>query len=171
MNKRKDKQRNEQKANQQLALTNQSNNVSAIDSKKEKEEKFDPFKRTGCLFGALVREVRIRNGYSTKLLFNILFNNYYLTNKVEHRYSQYFSDIRDGLNLHCLISFFFIFTVCVAPALCFGGILGKLLLLKKKRNENNLNNSNAYFCFSGKNGEMVRSKRNVVGNGVEWGVF
>jgi len=69
MNKRKDKQRNEQKANQQLALTNQSNNVSAIDSKKEKEEKFDPFKRTGCLFGALVREVGIRNGYSTTKYF------------------------------------------------------------------------------------------------------
>lgn len=99
MNKRKDKQRNEQKVNQQLALVNKPNNLPTNDLKKEKEEKFDPFKRTGCLFGALLREVK-------------------------HRYSQYFSDIRDGLNLHCLISFFFIFTVCVAPALCFGGILG-----------------------------------------------
>jgi hypothetical protein len=27
--------------------------------------------------------------------------------------------------VHCMIAIFFIFTVCVAPALCFGGILGK----------------------------------------------
>ena len=100
MNKRKDKQKDEHKVNQQLALTNKPNNLPSNDLRREKEEKFDPFKRTGCLFGALWREVK-------------------------HRYSQYFSDIRDGLNLHCLISFFFIFTVCVAPALCFGGILGK----------------------------------------------
>ncbi len=99
MNKRKNKQKNEQKVHQQLALDNKPADLPTKDSKKEKEEQFNPFKRTGCLFGALAGEVK-------------------------HRYSQYFSDIRDGLNLHCLISFFFIFTVCVAPALCFGGILG-----------------------------------------------
>ena len=61
---------------------------------------FDPFKRTGRAFGALRKEICTR-------------------------YAHYFSDIRDGLNMNCLISFVFIFTVCIAPALCFGGILGK----------------------------------------------
>lgn len=60
---------------------------------------FDPFKRSGHLFGALF-------------------------NEINHRYSKYFSDIKDGFNLHCMIATIFIFTVCVAPALCFGGILG-----------------------------------------------
>jgi hypothetical protein len=90
-----------------------SNNSRAIENKKiTKENKkgelnaktkankaeFDPFKRTGSPFGTLRKEIY-------------------------KRYSNYFSDIRDGLNMNCLISFIFIFTVCIAPALCFGGIL------------------------------------------------
>ena len=65
------------------------------------DEEFDPFKRTGCPFGSLFKEI-------------------------QYRYSKYWSDIYDGLNLHCFIAIVFIFTVCFAPALCFGGILGKL---------------------------------------------
>jgi ATP-dependent exoDNAse (exonuclease V) alpha subunit len=74
-------------------------------SKKEKEtqpilvDKFDPFKRTGTMFGCLFKEIK-------------------------YRYSKYLTDIADGLNVHCLIASVFIFTVCIAPALCFGGILG-----------------------------------------------
>ena len=63
------------------------------------EDTFDPFKRTGCPFGSLFSEIK-------------------------HRYKKYLSDIQDGLNLHCFISSVFLFTVCVAPALCFGGLLG-----------------------------------------------
>jgi solute carrier family 4 anion exchanger 3 len=66
--------------------------------KNQIDEDFDPFKRTGRMFGSLKSEVK-------------------------HRYSKYLSDIQDGLTLHCFIAFVFIFTVCVAPALCFGGIL------------------------------------------------
>lgn len=65
-----------------------------------KEKEFDPFERTRKPFGCLINEIK-------------------------HRYSKYFSDIADGLNLHCMIAFCFIFTVCFAPALCFGGILGE----------------------------------------------
>ncbi len=62
------------------------------------KKKFDTFKRTGFPFGTLLYEIK-------------------------HRYSEYFDDIKDGLNLHCFIAFICIFTVCIAPGLCFGGIL------------------------------------------------
>lgn len=80
------------------SVTGDINKKKSIFSDLE-EKGFDPFKRTGCPFGSLVKEV-------------------------EYRYSKYFSDIFDGLNLHCFIATIFGFTVCVAPALCFGGILG-----------------------------------------------
>jgi hypothetical protein len=73
-------------------------NESIISEREVEKEQFDPFKRTGCLFGSTVNEIK-------------------------RRYRKYFSDIRDGLNIHCLVAFIFIFTVCLAPALCFGGIL------------------------------------------------
>lgn len=82
---------------------NHHNHVEAglmlSDEPYKEEEVFDPFKRTGKPFGALFKEIR-------------------------YRYKKYLSDIRDGLNLHCMIAFVFIFTVCVVPALSFGGILG-----------------------------------------------
>jgi hypothetical protein len=61
----------------------------------------DPFQKTGRLFGNLVNELK-------------------------YRYSFYWSDFKDGLNIHCLIAFIFIFTVCIATALSFGGILGNI---------------------------------------------
>lgn len=63
------------------------------------DDQFNPFRRTGCLFGSLCKEIK-------------------------YRYSKYPSDFKDALNVHCLIAFVFIFTVCIAPALSFGGILG-----------------------------------------------
>jgi hypothetical protein len=78
-----------------------SNAFDISEKLKSDSEEFDPFKRTGCLFGCLFNEIK-------------------------YRYSKYLSDIKDGLNLHCLIAFVFIFTVCVAPAFSFGGILGKI---------------------------------------------
>jgi hypothetical protein len=64
------------------------------------EKQFDPFLRTKIPFGALVNEIK-------------------------HRYRVYLSDFTDGLSVHCFIAFIFIFTVCLAPALCFGGILAE----------------------------------------------
>ncbi len=75
----------------------------------EKNYEIDPFKRTGCLFGGLANEMK-------------------------NRYRQYVSDIRDGFNMHCFIAFIFIFTVCFAPALTFGGILGKFRQLTCSKN-------------------------------------
>lgn len=63
------------------------------------EEMYNPFKKTGTWFGSL-------------------------KNEVVHRYVKYASDITDGFSLSCLIAFVFMFTLCIAPALCFGGILG-----------------------------------------------
>ena len=67
---------------------------------RQPKQKFDPFKRTRIPFGSLVAEIK-------------------------HRYKTYASDLTDGLSLHCLIAAIFIFTVCLAPALCFGGILAE----------------------------------------------
>ena len=85
--------------NTKLPITAQTNHSVEFDSvvyEKEFEarRKFDPFEKTGYPFGCLY--------YETK-----------------HRYSKYFSDIKDGLNLHCLVTFIFIFTVCFAPALWY----------------------------------------------------
>lgn len=90
--------------NPKLPITAQTNSLNESDYifyEKEfeaAEKMFDPFKRTGFPFGCLYYEAK-------------------------HRYSKYLSDIKDGLNLHCFITFIFIFTVCFAPALCFAGIL------------------------------------------------
>ncbi len=61
---------------------------------------FDPFQKTNKPFGCLINEIK-------------------------YRYSYYLSDFKDALNLHCLLAFVFIFTVCFAPALTFGGILAE----------------------------------------------
>lgn len=72
------------------------------DDKKKNHEEFDPFRRTGLPFGSLILEIK-------------------------YRYSNYLKDFTDALNIHCLIAFVFIFTVCIASALSFGGILGKYI--------------------------------------------
>jgi hypothetical protein len=74
-------------------------NDHEFNDKSELEEEFDPFQRTGCPFGSLSKEVKFR-------------------------YAKYCSDFKDALNLHCFIAFVFTFTVCITPALSFGGILG-----------------------------------------------
>lgn len=71
-----------------------------VPDSQEKLYLMDPLKRTGQPFGGLLNDVR-------------------------RRLPQYWSDIRDGLNFHCLATFFFVFLACVAPAITFGGILGE----------------------------------------------
>ncbi|RNA18758.1 anion exchange 2-like isoform X2, partial [Brachionus plicatilis] len=77
----------------------QSNHLDYDQDMDEKnDEEFDPFRRTGRPFGSLILEIK-------------------------YRYSKYWSDFKDALNIHCLIAFVFLFTVCIASALSFGGIL------------------------------------------------
>lgn len=82
----------------------ESNEESDVDTKHadphSNEKHFDPFLRTRVPFGALFNEIK-------------------------HRYNIYFSDFSDGLSIHCFIASIFIFTVCLAPALCFGGVLAE----------------------------------------------
>lgn len=74
---------------------------SSSPDEEQDEVEIDPFQKTNRPFGCLINEIK-------------------------HRYSSYLSDYKDALNWHCLIAFVFIFTVCFAPALSFGGILGRL---------------------------------------------
>ncbi|XP_060080773.1 band 3 anion transport protein-like [Ylistrum balloti] len=68
--------------------------------KKVEEEKIpsDPLKRTRCLFGGLINDMR-------------------------RRYPFYVSDFTDALNLQCVAAFVFIFFACFAPCIAFGGLL------------------------------------------------
>ncbi|XP_021352339.1 band 3 anion transport protein-like isoform X2 [Mizuhopecten yessoensis] len=68
--------------------------------KKVEAEKIpsDPLKRTGCIFGGLINDVR-------------------------RRYPYYISDFTDALNVQCVAAFVFIFFACFAPCIAFGGLL------------------------------------------------
>lgn len=50
---------------------------------------------------------------------------YGLIQDVKIRYSQYWSDIRDGLSVQVLSTCIFIFFANLSPAITFGGIYGK----------------------------------------------
>uniref|UniRef100_A0A3B3HWL4 Anion exchange protein n=1 Tax=Oryzias latipes TaxID=8090 RepID=A0A3B3HWL4_ORYLA len=60
----------------------------------------DPLKRSGRLFGGLIKDVT-------------------------RRYPQYRSDIRDALNPQCMAAIIFIFFAALSPAITFGGLLGE----------------------------------------------
>ena len=68
----------------------------------EKATERDPLKRTKRIFGGLIDDVRIR-------------------------YPKYWSDIKDGIALQCLASFFIIYFACLSSAITFGGILSGYL--------------------------------------------
>ncbi|RUS76859.1 hypothetical protein EGW08_015392, partial [Elysia chlorotica] len=73
----------------------------ALLEKQEKEDiPIDPLRRTGCLFGGVINDVR-------------------------RRYPWYASDIRDALNGQCMKTLFFIFFFCLAPCIAFGGLLSE----------------------------------------------
>lgn len=84
--------------NVKKSIDNQT--VEEVASHSDESNDHDPFQRTGYPFGCLINEIK-------------------------HRYSKYLSDIKDAFNLHCLVAFIFTFTVCIAPALSFGGILAE----------------------------------------------
>ncbi len=71
--------------------------ISALSRDKQDE---DPFQRSGFAFGGVCREMR-------------------------RRYDHYKSDFMDAFSLNCFVSLIFMFIACLAPALTFGGIIGK----------------------------------------------
>ncbi|CAL8322949.1 unnamed protein product [Arctogadus glacialis] len=60
----------------------------------------DPLRRTGRLFGGLVKDVA-------------------------RRYPQYLTDIRDAMNPQCMAAVVFIYFAALSPAITFGGLLGE----------------------------------------------
>nr|XP_008122665.2 PREDICTED: anion exchange protein 2 [Anolis carolinensis] len=66
----------------------------------EEAEEPDPLRRTGRLFGGLVRDAR-------------------------RRFPQYLSDFRDALNPQCVAAVIFIYFAALSPAITFGGLLGE----------------------------------------------
>ncbi|XP_031419098.1 anion exchange protein 2a isoform X2 [Clupea harengus] len=60
----------------------------------------DPLKRTGRLFGGVVRDV-------------------------QRRYPKYMSDFKDALNPQCMAAVIFIYFAALSPAITFGGLLGE----------------------------------------------
>lgn len=74
--------------------------LAQVSSSSHEKSEEDPFSRTGYLFGGVYREMQRRYGY-------------------------FKSDLLDACSLHCLVSLIFMFIACLAPALTFGGIIGK----------------------------------------------
>ncbi|XP_051969655.1 anion exchange protein 2b isoform X2 [Xyrauchen texanus] len=60
----------------------------------------DPLRRTGRLFGGLIRDA-------------------------QRRYPKYISDFRDALNAQCMAAIIFIYFAALSPAITFGGLLGE----------------------------------------------
>uniref|UniRef100_A0A669B760 Anion exchange protein n=1 Tax=Oreochromis niloticus TaxID=8128 RepID=A0A669B760_ORENI len=60
----------------------------------------EPLRRSGRLFGGLIKDVM-------------------------RRYPQYLSDIRDALNPQCMAAIIFIYFAALSPAITFGGLLGE----------------------------------------------
>ncbi|XP_033982763.1 LOW QUALITY PROTEIN: anion exchange protein 2-like [Trematomus bernacchii] len=60
----------------------------------------EPLRRSGRLFGGLIKDVK-------------------------RRYPQYLSDIRDALNAQCMAAIIFIYFASLSPAITFGGLLGE----------------------------------------------
>uniref|UniRef100_A0A671P714 Anion exchange protein n=1 Tax=Sinocyclocheilus anshuiensis TaxID=1608454 RepID=A0A671P714_9TELE len=64
-----------------------------------KEPKNDPLRRTGRLFGGLIRDA-------------------------QRRYPKYISDFKDALNPQCMAAVIFIYFAALSPTITFGGLLG-----------------------------------------------
>lgn len=64
----------------------------------------EPLRRSGRLFGGLIKDVT-------------------------RRYPQYLSDLRDALNPQCMAAIIFIYFAALSPAITFGGLLGECWIL------------------------------------------
>uniref|UniRef100_A0A3Q3EQ25 Anion exchange protein n=1 Tax=Kryptolebias marmoratus TaxID=37003 RepID=A0A3Q3EQ25_KRYMA len=80
--------------------SNTCRSSSPLDSLVPLKSGSDPLKRSGRLFGGLIKDVT-------------------------HRYPQYLSDIRDALNPQCMAAIIFIYFAALSPAITFGGLLGE----------------------------------------------
>nr|XP_002736672.2 PREDICTED: anion exchange protein 2-like [Saccoglossus kowalevskii] len=63
-------------------------------------DNIDPLKRTGCLFGGMVNDIR-------------------------RRFPRYSSDFKDAFNLQSFAAVIFIYFAALSPAITFGGLLGE----------------------------------------------
>lgn len=78
--------------------------MTATETKKDEkeEEPFDPLKRKGRLFYGLYKEILAR-------------------------WPWYYLDYRDAIDLQCLTAVIFMVFAALAPAITFGGLMGKRL--------------------------------------------
>ncbi|XP_005992276.1 band 3 anion transport protein [Latimeria chalumnae] len=67
---------------------------------KETPDDDDPLRRTGRIFGGLIRDIK-------------------------RRYPKYLSDIKDALNAQCLAAVIFIYFAALSPAITFGGLVAE----------------------------------------------
>ncbi|XP_041120373.1 anion exchange protein 3-like isoform X3 [Polyodon spathula] len=75
--------------------------MKEVNEEEQREEvEDDPLKRTGILFGGLVKDIK-------------------------RRYPRYLSDLRDVLHTQCLAAVVFIYFAALSPAITFGGLLGE----------------------------------------------
>ena len=73
--------------------------LEILAQKDKNPEKKNPLHRTGKPFGAC-------------------------WNDIKRRYSQYCSDIKDGINVQCVAASIFLYFAVLSPAITFGGLLG-----------------------------------------------
>ncbi|XP_069473057.1 anion exchange protein 3 isoform X2 [Ambystoma mexicanum] len=85
-----------------MGIIQETKETCAVKAEDEegREAEGDPLKRTGIVFGGLVKDIR-------------------------RRYPKYLSDITDALNSQCLAAVCFIYFAALSPAITFGGLLGE----------------------------------------------
>jgi hypothetical protein len=110
--------------------------LSAIAREKQDE---DPFKRSGFVFGGVCREMR-------------------------RRYDHYKSDFMDAFSLDCIVSLIFMFIACLAPALTFGGIIGKMNIL-------NIENYSFLFYLADKTSNRLGVNEMLIASSVNGFLF
>uniref|UniRef100_A0A8C1KJG7 Anion exchange protein n=1 Tax=Cyprinus carpio TaxID=7962 RepID=A0A8C1KJG7_CYPCA len=77
---------------------------------KSPEDMDDPLRRTGRLFGGVIRDA-------------------------QRRYPKYISDFKDALSPQCMASVIFIYFAALSPAITFGGLLALLLFCIEDKTE------------------------------------
>ncbi|XP_070701522.1 anion exchange protein 2a [Pempheris klunzingeri] len=91
------KREEEQSSKLQEKQTNSQQDEGSLVPSKPSDE---PLRRSGRLFGGLIKDVT-------------------------RRYPQYFSDLQDALNPQCMAAIIFIYFAALSPAITFGGLLGE----------------------------------------------
>ncbi len=84
---------------------------------------------------------------------------------MHRRYPYFKSDFLDACSLHCLVSLIFMFIACLAPALTFGGIIGKRLAIFIKTNKSNL------FCLADKTSNRLGVNEMLIASSISGFLF